>query len=136
MCHAFFSTSLNFTFKLRLTVLFLVLAVKLQQVMGTVDTMSTITMSNSESTSLSVLKLRDNGSNWADHKPRLRKAMGSKGLWRHVEGTAIAPKPYIVADGIPVLSDGKTQATEEQIETKEVRIIDFEKREYSACKGT
>ena len=113
--------------------MFLVLAVKLQQVMGPVDTMSTITMnSNSESTSLSVPKLHDDGSNWADYEPRLWKAMGSKGLWRHVEGTAIALKPYIVADGIPVLSDGKTQATDEQIETKEVRIIDFEKREYSA----
>ena len=101
--------------------------------MGPADTMSTVTMSsNSESTSLAVPKLRDDGSNWADYEPRLRKAMGSKGLWRHVEGTAVAPKPYVVADGTPVLSDGKTPATDEQIETKEIRMADYEKREYLA----
>ena len=58
--------------------------------------------------------------------------MGSKGLWRHVEGLAVAPKLYVIADGIPVLSDGKTQATEEQLETKEARIIEFKKKEYLA----
>ena len=97
--------------------------------MGPADIMSTLTMnSNANSSSLSVQKLCDDRSNWTDYKPRLRKAMGSKGLWRHVEGLAVAPKPYIIADGIPVLSDGKTQAMEEQLETKEVRIIEFEKR--------
>ena len=101
--------------------------------MGPKDKMSTITMnSNSESTSLAVPKLRDDGSNWPDYKPRLQKAMGSRGLWRHVEGTAVAPNPYIVADGVPVLADGKTPATEEQIENKESRLAEFEKREYLA----
>src|SRR6202161_3912155 len=101
--------------------------------MGPADIMSTLTMnSNADSASLSVPKLRDDGSNWADYEPRLRKAMGSKGLWRHVEGLAVAPKPYIVADGTPVLSDGKTPATDEQLEVKEVRIIEFEKKEYLA----
>ena len=70
--------------------------------------MSNLTMnSNAESSNLSVPKLCDNGSNWANYKPRLRKAMGSKGLWRHVEGVAVALKLYVVAYGIPVLSDGK-----------------------------
>jgi hypothetical protein len=45
--------------------------------------------------------------------------MGSKGLWRHVEGKAVAPAPYAVVNGIPVTSDGKTAATEEQIEARE-----------------
>ena len=58
--------------------------------------------------------------------------MGSKGLWRHVEGTAVAPKPYIVADGIPVLANRKTEATDEQIEVKEIRISEFKKKEYLA----
>ena len=58
--------------------------------------------------------------------------MGSKGLWRHVEGLAVAPKLYVVADKIPVLSDGKTPATEEQLEAKEIRMIEFEKKEYLA----
>src|ERR1700677_2831809 len=93
--------------------------------------MSTLTPNNN-STNLAVPKLRDDGSNWADYEPRLRKAMGSRGLWRHVEGVAVAPKPYLVADGIPVLADGKTAATEEQLESKEAKMIEYEKREYLA----
>jgi len=95
--------------------------------------MSTFSLgSNSDSTTLAIPKLRDDGSNWSDYEPRLRKAMGSKALWRHVEGTAIAPVPYSVVDGVPVLADQKTPATDEQIEAKESKIIEFEKREYLA----
>ena len=43
---------------------------------------------------LSVPKLHDDGSHWAEYSLRILKAMGSKGLWRHVEGTMVAPKPY------------------------------------------
>ena len=74
-------------------------------------------------------------SNWADYAPRIQKAMGSKGLWRHIEGKAVAPMAYTVVDGIPVISDGKTPATEEQIEAWEMRIIDYEKRKYLAQGG-
>ena len=88
--------------------------------------------SNSDSTNLAVPKLRDDGSNWSDYEPRIQKAMGSKGLWRHIEGTAIVPKPYALVSGIPVLSDGKTPASEEQVEVKETRIIKFDKWEYLA----
>jgi len=88
--------------------------------------------SNSDSANLAVPKLRDDGSNWSDYEPRIHKAMGSKGLWRHVEGTAIAPRPYMLLNVIPVLSDGKTKATDEQVETKETQIMEFEKREYLA----
>jgi hypothetical protein len=56
--------------------------------------------------------------------------MGSKGLWRHVEGTAVELKPYTLVYGVPVLSDGKTPATKDQIELRETRIMDFDKREY------
>jgi len=95
--------------------------------------MSSLTFnSNSDSRNLAVPKLRDDGSNWSDYKPRIQKAMGSKGLWRHVEGTTIAPKPYALVSSIPILSDGKTPASEEQIEVKEMRIIEFDKREYLA----
>ena len=95
--------------------------------------MSTFSLnSNSDSSTLAIRKLRDDGSNWSDYEPRIRKAMGAKALWRHVEGTAVAPKPYTVGDGVTLLSDGKTPATDEQIETKESRIIEFEKREYLA----
>ena len=58
--------------------------------------------------------------------------MGSKGLWRHVEGRAIAPKPYALDARIPVLADGKTPASEEQIEARETKTVDYDKREYLA----
>jgi len=88
--------------------------------------------SSSDSTSLSVLKLRDDRSNWSDYQSRIERALGSKGLWRHVLGTAVAPKPFMLLNGEYILSDGKIEATEEQIESREVRITDFEKREYLA----
>jgi hypothetical protein len=88
--------------------------------------------SDSEFTNLAVPKLRDDGSNWADYAPRIQKAMGSKGLWRHVEGTTTAPKPFTLVDSVLVLEDRKMRATEEQIEMQEIRIAEFEKREYSA----
>src|SRR3984957_17828069 len=86
--------------------------------------------SNSDSTNLAIPKLRNDGSNWADYAPRIQKAMGAKGFWRHVEGKAVTPKEYEVVNGVPVVSDGKTLATEEQIEARETRIINYEKCEY------
>jgi hypothetical protein len=74
----------------------------------------------------------DDGSNWSDYLPRIERALGSKGLWRHVLGPAIAPKPYALLDGVPVIADGKTHATEDQIESKEAKIADFDKKEYLA----
>ena len=101
--------------------------------MGPGTTMFSQTSStNSDSTLLAVPKLRDDGSNWSDYYPRIQNAMGAKGLWRHVLGTATAPVPYVVTEGIPMLSNGKTPATEDQIEAKESKIIEFEKREYLA----
>ena len=49
-----------------------------------------------------------------------------------MEGVAVAPKPYVVADGTPVLADGKTAAMEEQLEAKEAKMIEYDKREYLA----
>ena len=72
--------------------------------------------SSSDSMTLSVPKLRDDGSNWSDYQSRIERAMGSKGLWRHVLGTAVVPKLFELPNGIPVLADKKTEATEEQIE--------------------
>src|SRR5271156_4583475 len=102
--------------------------------MGTAaDHMSNLNInSNPDSSSLSVPKLRDDGSNWADYQPRIERALGSKGLWRHVLGTAIAPKPYAMLAGVPVIADGKTPAMEEQIEAKEARMQKYERKEYLA----
>ena len=86
--------------------------------------------STSDSTTLSVPKLCDDRSNWSDYQSRIERSMGSKGLWRHMLGTAVAPKPFVLLNGIPVLVDKKTEATEEQIEAQEIRIMDFEKKEY------
>ena len=101
--------------------------------MGPETTMNSQTTStNPDSTLLAVPKLRDDGSNWSDYYPRIQNAMGAKGLWRHVLGTATAPVPYVVSKGTPMLADGKTPATEDQIEAKESKIVEFEKREYFA----
>ena len=96
--------------------------------MGPRDTMSSLPLnSSSDSTTLQIPKLRDDGSNWSDYKLRIQRAMGSKGLWRHVEGTAVAPKPYQMVEGVLVMADGKTAATEEQIEAKETKLAEYEK---------
>jgi len=81
---------------------------------------------------LSIPKLHDDASNWSDYEPRVQRALGAKGLWMHVQGKATAPKAYAIINGTPVLSDGKTPATEEQIEARETRIMEYEKREYLA----
>ena len=52
--------------------------------------------------SLSVPKFCDDGSNWADYEPRVERALGVKGLWRHIVGTAIVPEPYAVVAGVLV----------------------------------
>ena len=88
--------------------------------------------STSNLNTLSIPKLHDNGSNWSDYKPRARKAMGAKGLWRHVEGTAVTPKPYNQVNGVYYLADGKTTASEEQLEAREEKIEAYEKKEYLA----
>ena len=105
--------------------------------MGPADTTTSLTIgSNSDATSLSVPKLHDDGSNWSDYQPRVERALGAKGLWRHIVGTAIAPKPYALLDGVLVLADGKTPATEDQVESKESKIADFDKKEYLAQHST
>jgi hypothetical protein len=84
------------------------------------DTLNNLNMSsNTDSTTLAVPRLHDDGSNWSDYLPRLQNAMGAKGLWRHVEGTASAPVLFGMSNGIPMLSDGKTPATDvERVATK------------------
>ena len=58
----------------------------------------------SDSTSLAIAKLCDDGSNWSDYKPCLCRVMGAKGLWLLVEGKATVPKAYVELNGIPVSS--------------------------------
>jgi hypothetical protein len=67
-----------------------------------------------------------------NYQPRVERALGSKGLWRHALGTTTAPKLYEILAGVPVLTDGKTPATEEQIEQKKTKMQEYERREYLA----
>ena len=92
--------------------------------------MSAFPTNNSDTTILVVLKLCNGGSNWANYKPHIQRALGSKGLWRHIRGTAIAPKPYVLVARVPVLMDGTMQAIEDQIEAREMKIINYNKHEY------
>ena len=86
-------------------------------------TMNNLSMnSNSNSTTLAVSKLHDDRSNWSDYLPRLQNAMGVKGLWRHVEGTATAPVPYAMSNSVAMLANRKTAASEDQIENKESKF--------------
>ena len=39
-------------------------------------------------------------------------------------------KLYALVAGVPVLTDGTTQAMEDQIEAREMKIINYDKREY------
>ena len=96
------------------------------------STMSAFSMNNSDTMTLVVLKLCDDRSNWDDYKPHIQRALGSKGLWRHVEGTAIVPKLYALVARVPILMDGTMQAMEDQIEARETKIIDYDKCEYLA----
>ena len=42
------------------------------------------------------------------------------------------PNPYQIINGAAVLPDGKMKATDEQIEAKEMHIMEYEKCEYLA----
>ena len=68
--------------------------------------MSAFSTNNSDTMTLAVLKLHNDGSNWADYKPCIQRALGLKGLWRHVKGTAIVPKLYALVTRAPILMDG------------------------------
>jgi hypothetical protein len=96
-------------------------------------TMSDITLTlNSNLQNLAIPNLCDKGSNGADYEPRANKAMGAKGVWRLVEGTAFMPKLFNKVNGNYVTSDRKTLATEEQIEACKAKIDKYEKKEFLA----
>ena len=96
------------------------------------STMPAFSTNNSNTTTLAVPKLHNDRSNWADYEPCIQRALGSKGLWRHIGGTAIAPKPYALVTRVSVLMGGTTQAMEDQIEAREMKIIDYDKCKYLA----
>ena len=101
--------------------------------MGPAEQTTSLTLgSNLDTMFLLISKLCDDGSNWSDYQLKIEQALGLKGLWRHVVGTTVALKLYKLKAGVPVLTDGQTPATEDQIESKETKIVDFDKKEYIA----
>jgi hypothetical protein len=83
--------------------------------------------------SLTIPKLKDDGSNWVDYEPKMRNALGAKGLLRHVDGLAISPKQFAKdVAGLYVKADGTTKCTEDEIEKREEKIEDFTSKEYLA----
>jgi len=87
----------------------------------------------SNSPSLVIPKLRDDGTNWADYEPRARRVMGSKGLVAHLEGRVKPPAPYILVNDVPMVSTNPdVAATDDQIEAKEKKLTEYEQREYLA----
>ena len=92
--------------------------------MGPAEQTTSLTLgSNLDAMSLSIPKLHDDGSNWSDYQPRIVRALGSKGLWRHVVGTAVAPKPYELKAGVSVLTDGQTPASAMEDQKKQKLLI-------------
>ena len=94
---------------------------------------SEMSLAQNGTPTITIPKLSDDASNWVDYKAKALLAMGAKGLTGHIMGTVTKPKPYPLANGIAVLADGKSPATEEQIEAREKRIEDFETKQYLAC---
>src|ERR1700722_5068106 len=76
---------------------------------------------------LSIPKLWDNGSNWADYEPKTRTAMGSQGLIHHVDGTAIPPTAYTVING-KYMVNVNTEASDDQVEAKEKKLDEYEQK--------
>src|ERR1700722_2412424 len=95
------------------------------------DAMTELTISSNTSQLLSIPKLRDDGSNWADYEPKTRTAMGSRGLIRHVDGTSVAPIPYTVTSG-KYMVNATTKASDDQIEAKEKRLDEYEQKLHLA----
>ena len=53
--------------------------------------------------------------------------MGVEGLLRHVKGSTSTPVPFVLTNGISVLANWKTPATEDQIEAKESKKLNLKR---------
>src|SRR5271170_875394 len=83
--------------------------------------------------SLSIPKLLDDGSNWVKYHIKAKTAMRAQSLELHIDRTARRPAPYAMdAQGTPMLADGKTKASEDQVEACEKQIETYNKCQYLA----
>ena len=89
--------------------------------------------SSNNSTSFTIPKLCDDGSNWADYQPHFMNAAGAKGLKKYLEGHARQPTPLKQnAAGVFLKRGSQTIATEEEIEAAEDRIEAYDRAESFA----
>jgi hypothetical protein len=103
------------------------------QVIKPRPTMSDIAITSTSQSSFVIPKLRDDGSNWVDYEPRVKNAMGVKGLMKHAEGRARQPTPLTIVNNVLMSRDDPTvAATEEQIESAEKKMDDYERNEAHA----
>ena len=97
------------------------------QVIEPRSTMSDIAITSTSQSSFVIPKLCDDGSNWVDYEPRVKNAMGAKGLMKYAKGRAGQPTPLTIVDNVPMSRDDPTvAATEEQIESAEKKMDDYE----------
>jgi hypothetical protein len=89
--------------------------------------MSDIAITSNLQSSFIIPKLHDDGSNWADYEPRAKNALGAKGLMKHAEGCARQPTLLTEVNNVPMSrADPTVAATEEEIESAEKKIDDYE----------
>src|SRR3984893_5067785 len=66
-----------------------------------------------------------------DYQSKARTAMGTRGLIRHVDGTARKPIAYPEVNGVLMKKLG-VEATDDELEEKEKRLDEYEQKEYGA----
>src|ERR1700731_2440012 len=91
------------------------------------ESMSASPMNNS----ISIPHLHDDRANWPDYELKVRMAIGSQGLIRHIDGKARKPIPYLLTDRIPMKTPG-IRASDDELEEKENKMDEYERKEYAA----
>ncbi|KAF4614684.1 hypothetical protein D9613_002816 [Agrocybe pediades] len=97
-----------------------------QQVMGPGDQ----SMSSQSNIKVSTLpKLQEDGSNWVTFKERVLNNLTSKGLMRHVRGTAKCPEIPFVKNGEYFISSKNEPLTDAQLEAQEVLVDAYDQKQ-------
>ncbi len=78
---------------------------------------------------LSLPKLQTNGENWVTYKERLRNHLTSKGLVRHINGTAKKPVEVEIINDKTHKKGSPTPMTNDELETYYDLFTDYEQKE-------
>ena len=96
--------------------------------------MTTVNFSSSNRTTFSISPLHDNGSNFADYKPKLKVLCGAKGILKFLEGCAQKPMELAIVNGIFMKAGTIDKpATDEEIKTVKTKM-DMYKQNEALCK--